>query len=348
MKHCFLVHSSITFLVSKQYVLDKGINPNDCLFLCARNYELSSEYQQKFKNVTHYPQDIFGREKEDLSLLKNLFNGFKGLHIIEVFISSFCQGNKFTLYTYSTYSHLCCILVTMSNCEGYYLIEEGSSAYSDISLVKKSIGRLNLFVQSILAPFFPRFYVIKDHHFSTSSDKYIGTITTSQKALNQLGGEKVIITNPFDKKKLEYSPTAVISIDASLYICGVESEYIGTIMESLYQFIIHKNEHPVIAYKFHPILIEAKVEKTFKDIISEVFKNTVLMELQADTTIEEILNQYQCDFYSDWSSVAIYAKQMGCTCYSYAQKLARISSNDRYVSMANNMNEILRDAYIQL
>lgn len=348
MKHCFLVHSSITFLVSKQYVLDKGINPDDCLFLCARNYNLSSEYQQVFKNTTRYPQDIFGHEKEDLSLLKNLFNGFKGLYKLEDFISSFCQDDKFTLYTYSTYSHLCCILVTISNCEGYYLIEEGSSAYSDIFLVKKSIGWLNLFAQSILVPLFPRFYVIKDHHFSTSSDKYIGTITTSPKALHQLGGEKVIITNPFDKKKIEYSPTAIISIDASLYICGVESKYIKSIMESLYQFIIHKNEHPVIAYKFHPILIKAKVEKTFKDIISEVFKNTVLMELQANTTIEEVLNQYQCDFYSDWSSVAIYAKQMGCVCYSYAQKLVRISNNDKYTSMANNLNVILRDAYIQL
>jgi hypothetical protein len=119
-------------------------------------------------------------------------------------------------------------------------------------------------------------------------------------------------------------------------------------MESLYQFIIHKNEHPVIAYKFHPLLLKAKVEKKFKDIILEVFKNNVLIELQSDTTIEEVLNQYQCDFYSDWSSVAIYAKQMGCVCYSYAHKLVNICNNDNYTSMANNMNDIIRDAYIQL
>ena len=171
MKHIFHVHSHITFLVSKQYVVDKGINFDDCLFLCSRDFKPGYEHQQLFKYITNYPQDVLRHNVEKCCFQKKIFHRLYKLHEIEDFILSFCNKDKFLFYTFSTYSHLCCIIVTMNKCSGYYLIEEGSSVYTDISKVKQLIGKKNLLLQSFLAPLFPRFYLLKDHHFSTSSNK---------------------------------------------------------------------------------------------------------------------------------------------------------------------------------
>lgn len=225
MKHIFYVHSHITFLVSKQYILDKEINPDDCLFLCSRKYEPSYKFQQIFKNIIRYPQDIFG-QKKDFSLLENICTGFKDISVIENIINSFCQNDTFILYTYSTNSHLCSVLVSMAKCKCYFIIEEGSSAYADNLTVKNLISKKNLLLQSFLVHFIPRFYILKDHHLSTSSEKYKGTIATSEHAFFQMEGEHIVISNPFNREKLPYSPTAVLSIDASPYICKVETEYI--------------------------------------------------------------------------------------------------------------------------
>ncbi len=348
MKHIFYVHSHITFLVSKQYILDKGINFNDCLFLCSRDYLPQFSYQQLFKNIKRYPQDVLKKNEDDLSLLKNLFNGFQGIHVVENFINSYCSKETFIFYTYSTYSHFCSIIVTMSNCDGYYIIEEGSSAYTNNTIILNHIGKKNLLYQSILVHFFPRFYLLKNHHFSSSSEKYKGTITTSEKALCQLKGEHVIISNPFNKEKLPYSPTTILSIDASLYMCKIDSEQIEYIMDIIRQFILKLTQNPIIAYKMHPIIVKNSFADPMRDILSKTFKGVQMKELSSDIAIEEVLNEYHCDFFSDWSSVAIYANQMGCKCYSYAQRLSKISNNETYTLMMNNMNEVLKEVYVQL
>ena len=350
MKHLFHVHSHITFLVSKQYILDKGINPDDCLLLCSRNYVPRYEYQQIIKNIRKYPQEVFGSRKEDLSLLKNLFNGFVGLHILEDFIADYCQQDEFFFYTFSTYSHMCSIIVTMQKCMGYYLIEEGSSSYADDKCVKQSLGKRNLIFQSLLVHVFPRFYLLKDHHYSTASRKFKGVITTSEKALCKLKGDHIIISNPFGKQKLPYSPTIILSVDASLYLCQMNMEHIEAIMNRIYQFVNQKYKNPIIAYKMHPMIVKDPFSNTIRNVLLKAFEAFRVEELPNDTAIEDVLNEYHCDFFSDWSSVAIYANQMGCKCYSYAEELSRISGNVKYISMEKNAkkNKIQKEAYIQL
>lgn len=350
MKHIFHVHSHITFFVSKQYVFDKEINPDDCLFLFSRDYIPSSEYLKTFRYIINYPQDVLSFNNKKTSFPKKIYERFHKIHVIEDLIFSFCNNDNFIFYTYSTYSHLCCIMATMRTCIGYYIIEEGASAYIDNSIIKQLISRKNLLFQSLLVPFFPRFYLLKDHHFSTSSKKYRGTIATSEKAFTDMSGKHIVVSNPFNKKKLPYPPTAIISIDASLYFCNIELDYVTKIMEDIYHFILQKQQNPIIAYKIHPILVKENVEKSFRDILIATFEDIKVIELSSDTSIEEVLNEYHCDFFSDWSAVAIYAAQMGCTCYSYGQKLSQICHNKKYEAMIknNNMNKFLRDAYIQI
>lgn len=350
MKHLFYVHSHITFLVSKQYILDKGINPDDCLLLCSRNYVPRYEYQQIIKNIKKYPQEVWDSRKEDLSLLKNLFNGFHGLKVLEDFITAYCQQDEFFFYTFSTNSHMCSIMVTMKNCRGYYLIEEGASSYSDDAFIKKTVGKRNLIFQSLLVHLFPRFYLLKNHHYSTASKKFKGVITTSEKALFQLKGEHIIISNPFGKQKLSYSPSIVLSVDASLHLCQMNLEHIETIMNEICKFVSYKYKNPIIAYKMHPMIVKEPSAISIRNVLLKAFENFRVEELPNDIAIEDVLNEYHCDFFSDWSSVAIYANQMGCKCYSYAHELSRVSGNVMYMTMEKNaiMNKMLKEAYIQL
>ena len=89
---------------------------------------------------------------------------------------------------------------------------------------------------------------------------------------------------------------------------------------------------------------------SIRNVLLKAFENFRVEELPNDIAIEDVLNEYHCDFFSDWSSVAIYANQMGCKCYSYAHELSRVSGNVMYMTMEKNaiMNKMLKEAYIQL
>ena len=43
----------------------------------------------------------------------------------------------------------------------------------------------------------------------------------------------------------------------------------------------------------------------------------MMTELDSSVCLENVLMSYKCDFYTDNSSVAIYAHDMGVECYSY-------------------------------
>lgn len=349
MKHIFYVHSHITFLVAKQYIFDQGIAADDCLFFTARNYHITKEYTSQFRNIINYPNDLFGPTEKPLSPFYNILNRTQGIKRFEKLIRKLCAEEDFIFYTFSTFSHLCCIITTMSSCKGYYIIEEGSSAYQDSNMVEALfITPKEKIIRTLMMPFFYRYYVLKDHVVSTTHKKYKGVIVTSPDAYAELEGEHIIVSNPFNTVCLEYTPTDLLSIDASLYMCNVSDDKKKMLYENLQKFILENSPKPLLAYKIHPILIQKKVDEQFRTIIQQTFTEFPIVEIENDIAIENILNTYHCNFYSDFSTAALYSHYFHNSNFSYAKWFCDKIKNKTYAASLHRCQSIIEKNFKEI
>lgn len=344
MKHLFYVHSHITFLVSKQYVFDQGINPDDCLFFCTRKYILPEKYKEVFKHTLQFPQDVFHSDEVHFFKNGNIINAYRKVRVIENIVNDFTHDAPFIFYTLNTGGHVHSIIATMCNCKGYYLIEEGASAYYPLpkSIAQLYTGWRNVLFKLILRPLMPKLFLLKDNIFSTSSEKFRGTIASSKMAFADFQGEHIVTFNPFETINLNVKPDVLISIDGSLCLYDISKKDIQQLYSTLKQKYIHD---AVVAYKFHPIFLSHKSQmEEVRKVLNEVFGKSAL-ELSRDIVLENILCTYHCDFYSDWSSVGIYGNNMGCKCYSYVPLLLGISAHPEYEKAARNLTPILKQCF---
>ncbi|MCQ2286972.1 MAG: hypothetical protein MJZ76_08890 [Bacteroidales bacterium] len=345
MKHLFYVHSHITFLVSKQYVFDQGINPDDCLFLCTRNYQLPEKYNKVFTHLVQYPQDIFHCNEVHFFKNGNVVEGYRKAGVIEGFVREYTKEDDFILYTLNTGGHVHSIIVSMSNCKGYYLIEEGTSVYHDLpSSVSQLYKRWKkVLFKLILRPFLPKFFLLKDNIFSSSTKKYLGTIASSENAYRNFPQRHIVVSNPFELISLAIKPESLLSIDGSISMYDFSIEIIKQLFVELKQKFL---KDAAVAYKFHPLFFANKSKmEAIRDVLHEIFGEFAI-ELPSDIVLENVLNTYHCDFYSDWSTVGIYGNKMGCKCYSYALKLSQFSQNKEYENCVHKLPEIIKDSYI--
>lgn len=345
MKHLFYVHSHITFLVSKQYVFDQGINPDDCLFFCTRGYRYNDEYSQIFRNGCQYPKDIFANENFDILPRFNFIKGYHNIHLLENFINDKFNNDSFVFYTFNTSSHVHSVIATMKKCLGYYIIEEGLSAYTEINKLPQLYkGVKKIVFKHILQPIFPRFFILKDHIFSSSSKYYLGTIAILPEAFNPLPPKHLLVTNPFSEISLGFAPTVVISIDSAFEIYQVPLDAIATVFQKIKDNIALK-ENIVVAAKFHPYYyIHTENKEKFQAVLKTVF-GELFRELPMDAILEDVLNTYHSDFYSLWSSIGIYAQRNGCKCYSFAHFLNEKIQNKEYQYLLKKIPPMFYDTY---
>ena len=342
MKHIFLIHSHITFFVVKQYIHDYHIAPCDCVLFCCRDYSLPQNYVGVFPSIVQYPKDVFSN-KEDLSPFVNVITNFRGKKRLECAILSYCNNEPFYFYPFYTASHFVSLVVSMPQCQGYFIIEEGTSAY----LSKQELYALcpppKKWYNSILRRIFPEFYSLKDEAFSENSPKYQGILSFSNKAFATMGGEHIVLSNPFEQSFLNYSPDIILSIDGSLSLYAIDLDIIQKVYSHIEQFIRQKDGiGKVIAYKFHPMFLAREgLQQKIREVIHMVFQKYTVKELDKTISIENLLNTYHCDFYTDFSSVSIYRDLLKCNCYSYAAYMAHLLPNSAYCNTYINNQRII-------
>lgn len=347
MKHIFFIHSHITFLVSKQFVSDYNINPADCLFICARDYVLPSEYSNIFTNIIDYPIGIFPDKNFVILPKYNFIRGYRNIHILDVFIKQFTKSDLFILYTLYTSTHLISAIVTMRQCTGYYLIEEGASAYTNTKQLPNVYHNwCHLIIFFFLRHIFPRLFLLKDNVFSCSTKYYLGTIATSKLAFTHFPKQQIIVSNPFGTITLLVKPDMVLSVDGLLLQYNIPIHIVGEIYLQILNRIRQENK-TIVAYKFHPLFYtNHDLITSYRKLIMNIFGDSSY-ELYSNTVIENVLNTYHSDFYSDCSSVGIYASNFGVKCYSYAKLLIKLFPESNYSDeVFANLPQILLKSYI--
>lgn len=344
MKHLFFIHSHITFLVAKQYIADYHINSDDCLFMCFRNYIMPQPFADIYTDKLFYPQDIYHQTQYRV-FSKNIVKAYQNIHILETAINRYFHNAPFLFYE-SRSDALDCIstIATMTSCQGFYILEEGTASYTPIENLPQLHKGAKEFIQTLLLQnILPRFFALRSSFYAFENRKYKGTIAISSNAFRQLPGERIIVSNPFLQQEITPKPDAVLSIDAALlrFFTPQVAEYVYSYIQ---QNCISKGQK-IIAYKFHPDYYNAPdIQEQYRIILQKVFQGN-LIELPSDVALENVLNTYNVDFYADFSSVAIYATIMGCKCYSYAHLLTEHFPNTAYQKMISSYPKMSYELY---
>lgn len=325
MKHLFVVHSGITCIVAKQFIKESNISFDDCLFITRRNIKLPESIINHTKNIINYPQDILKKGDNRIFVNNNPISGLKNIKLLEDKINLFFCGHRFSLYLPNTAScDLMSVLVTMKTCSEYYLFEEGLGQYIKRENLKtKRIMGMNPFFFKILRFLFPRFYKLRDEHYSISSHKYVGHIAISEDAFPEYQGKKILINCPFDKISIKFKADVILSIDAGIlhYI-----DYKNTkILYNKLAKIFNEKGYKKIAYKFHPDYYEnMNVLNKYRILLKDAFGQNI-EEIEPNIFLENYIITCNADFYSDRSSVGFYVSKYGIKNYSYYNLIKGIS-----------------------
>lgn len=328
-KHFFNIHSNITLLIAKQYIEDKGINTDDCILFLTRGYKIPQDISTIFKNTIAYPNDVFKGKSKRVFQDLNIIKGRRNIRILEDYINGFTNNGPFIFYYCNTIPKLydfVSVSVTMKNCIGYYLLEEGSIVYflddSKMQIKMRGVKKLifKVFLQTVLR----RYELLRDNIYSTNSPKYKGCIAISEYAFPSYPKEKFIVSNPFTNIQLPYSPDYVMSIDP-LYLF-FDINVVKKLYQQLATFMKRKSDFK-LAYKFHPAFYDNADQYTdYKNIIKDIFGDKAI-ELDRSIILENVIISCRTTFFTDMSSVAIYAGLYGIKSYSYYKLIYGINKD---------------------
>jgi len=347
MHHIFFVHSHLTFLTAREYIEEFSIHQDDVLFiLCSRYPELPAGHQ-KYKSLI-FPEDFHLAGSSRILDRINFFRTIRNLRTVERLVNDCVNHGPFSLYLINTCSDIHSVLVTMKNCVGYRLIEEGSSSYLRKSEFPPLFGKISLFfIENFLqkVPFFQRFFLLKDSYISTNSNKFIGTVSLSDTAFPDTHGERTIVKLPFHSESLDFTPDLIFSVDLSLLLV-FKDKFPDKLIEYLGNYITAKN-YQRVAYKLHPVIAtqQPQIADLFRQAIAKYFPQSTV-ELEQGCVLENILYNSKSAFLSDYSSIGIYAHIFGCSCISYSSAILHLYPDvDYYNDRLTKLPCILLNSY---
>lgn len=314
MKYVFGASSHLVFYLCNRIITLDGINPDDCIFFFTRNYHCPPKYDSIYKNIINTDYNVNekkGRIFEGIHFLKTRQNIKK----FDALVDSYLHGEDFYWYSQVCNNDFCSLFVTMPNCKGYYVLEDGLGSYRNFN-PQTFVGWKYPVFKFILKPIWRRCFEVKSHFITTDHPKFKGCIATTDYCFPLHQQYLRCVGLPFETIDLGYKPDAVISIDP-IYL-WVDEQYEDAIYQRLSAFVLSQN-YSCIVYKYHPYFYaksNADIKKRYEALIKKHYGNAMI-ELGPDVSLENVLMTYHCDFYTDNSSIAIYGNAMNAKCYTY-------------------------------
>lgn len=317
LKHFLCVASNLAFAICDRLIQIDDLPIDDCVFMTTRNYRLpicarSYHVVETALNTSVKSGRLFAGWR--------IWETKKNLRKLDQLIYDNTGGEDFLFYTQICNNDLCSAFVTNPHCKGYYIIEDGSGSYRNEEIVTFQ-GWRALMYKWILKPLYPRIYTLKSKMVEVNHPKFRGCIATNEMCFPLHQDVVRVIGLPFHPEPLEHAPQALISLDP--YYLWLTDEQVQRVMEQLGAYINTKHYQRIV-FKPHPYLLtEDKHSKyvLYKEWIQRYIHGD-LEELGGQVSLENTLMAHRdCIFYTAVSSVAIYAKAMGVTCYTFAPLL---------------------------
>ena len=165
MKHVFGVSSHLAFYLCHHLIQTDSLNPNDCIFFTTRDYSFPAQYNSIYTNVIKTSYNLSSTQGRIFAGWK-FWQTHKNIKEFDNLIDKYLNNNQFIWYTQVCFNDFCSLMVTKSNCAGYYVIEDGSGSYRKENK-PTFIGIKGIIYHTILKPLFPRLYVVKNRMIET-------------------------------------------------------------------------------------------------------------------------------------------------------------------------------------
>ncbi len=313
-KHVFGVSSHLAFYLCHKLIQIDGIDPDNCIFFTTRDYIYPKEYQSLYTHIIRTSYNISPTDGRIFAGCK-FWETKKNVQQFDNLIDTALKGNPFIWYTQVCFNDVCSLMVTKPNCVGYYVIEDGSGSYRKENNPIFT-GVKGILYHMVLKPLYPRLFAVKNRMIETAHPKFRGCIASNQLCFPLHQQYTRVIGLPFIPVPLEREPDAIISIDPMfLWISMPQAQ---EVFQKLAAYINSKN-YQYVVYKHHPYTLSntnREIYEQYNQWLHSSLK-VEIHELDAQISLENTLMAHSCDFYTAVSSVAIYAKAMGRTCYSY-------------------------------
>jgi hypothetical protein len=337
MKHIFLVHSPITYLVAVSVIKEKQIEKENAIIIF-------DEFKKFISNENYISISLkeFYTQERSLKKVYNYFKYFNIVNRVDRVINHFINNNKFIAYI--PVLHLVSkSLITHSNCYAYNFIEEGLVNYykeetlqsfaainskdswrsAGLKNVKKVFNEMymvlrgyNFKLQSL--PFsYSNYGSFRDVLFYGLSEESFPLVSSTKKIILSFRRENYsFINNEID---IDLSNSIVWIGDGGVFHHGFsEDVYLQGILQGCISFIKEKCIKKIFI-KFHrdePSSLRNKVQNLFtiNGILFQVIPDSVIMEL----LLFKALNVTLIGVYS---SLLYYASIMGHKSFSIYEYL---------------------------
>lgn len=339
MKHVFLVHSHITYLVAKQVIVQQGISPADCIYFTTRSYSTPDGLEDiRFSSFLGY--DDKPRAWAGMNVCKTQ----KNIRYCDALISQMI-GDEFYFYTPQTMTDMANVIVTNSKCMGYFLIEEGIGSYLNREItLYRSWRKAAVYLLRLL---FPRVFSIKRTFLHTNHPKFKGGFGLGESIFPLLKDRSKVfkINPPFERVQLENIPEAVIVLD-NFYGLSIPTSTYFDVLEDTISYMVIYNHYSSVAYKYHPFhYTQPQLMSELERLMGELSKkyNLTIFQLDRNVVLENIAKSYpKVAFYAVQSSVLFYAKLMGCRTYTMARLV--INRFPQFADYWNGVDKILSES----
>lgn len=331
MKHVFVVHSHTVFLTALGTINLLNISSDNIIFIYARNYKNSVvDIPYRIVNMTNE-----NRKGAYMSVL-HIFSYKKLINEVDQKIRRLIN-DEYVLYAPHAGSHFFQILLTNPMCVQFNFIQEGALAFDELLSNKisvKSVGYAIL--NSVLYLFYKNRvwanfrWILKESILKKYASQ---SFAISPDIFEILPYTKKNVKWPSIQPPMDINPNYPCFVfEASVEMNVIERSVYFDCIKELLEIMSEAHNYA----KFHP---GQSVEN--KNAIKKLFINAgkSIEILPDDIPFELYLSSYShLKVYGFYSSLLIYAKQLGHTTFSLENRLKQKSS--RYVAWRKHMSEI--------
>lgn len=318
MKHFFIVHSNITWLITQQLIKRKQLTDYECVLLIDRRLQINSGQIRKI-NISDLSLHDF-RLREAAQVVKHYNENRETLHQIDAAVAAVCPAKElYELYLPHNKRFKYCAFQSHSQCKRFYYIEEGNLSYAG-----NSFDKPRPFIKHLILSVFYKFY-LQDrvppfpNSFSIEHPKYAGAFGLSELAFPGFPS-KNILPLPFTERPELKQIRQVWVFGPYVEFGEMPQEVRLRLSREFLEYLIKKGVNE-IHIKFHP------TQYLHPDLMSELRKTLhhyqdqiTLHEIPQSVSLEDIAYSSRADFYLITSSAAIYAIACGCRVFSFAYR----------------------------
>lgn len=321
-KHVFVVHSHITWLVTQLVILNKKLSRDEIVIVTGRNYKIDKlGYIQikypSFNNISPYKYIGLNLNNKD--------------HILEVKrwnnkIAKLIKGD-FLAYVPHLWHVTAKLLVSHKNCIGYFYIEEGMASYDD-RLAK--IKKIN--TKEFLSSWFKfrnknfTTLFLTTNFFNFHHGKYKGAFCFSDDCFKNSKSKTI-----FDIASLAsiYTPPKPLNCDCIVVFDTISiSKFITTeeslsIVENVIFPSLKQKRFNTVAIKLHPDHYTARGLNEADAILKLFVSNNDITTVVLPETfiLETYLIHYKIPIYCYVSSLSIYSSLLNGKVFTLINRL---------------------------